>query len=58
MILFVIGVIIGFYLGYATKHEIKQKEDFSVLIECKNEEDMKKVMRQLKGIDKCQKIED
>lgn len=36
----------------------KFTEDYDILIHCKNEEDMRTVMRQLKSVEKCQKIED
>lgn len=58
MILLVIGIVVGFYMGYSMQHNIRVKNSYDILIECNNEEDMKTVMRQLKGIkniEECQK---
>ena len=58
MALLIIGIILGFIIGWNTQHEVKFRNDYTIEIKCNNEADMKDVMRQLKGIDKCQKKEE
>ena len=57
MVLFVVGLIIGGYIGYTIRREIFRNSDYDILIECDSEEDMRKVMRQLKDINECQEKE-
>ena len=55
ILLFLIGLVFGFIIGYSTQHEVNYKKNYDIHIMCDSEEDMKTVMRNLKNINVCQK---